>query len=119
MRRSCAALSFTGEKSFRRSARCWPEATAIGLHSLTFCFAAQIFQCGLTAEGHDRNLSRPEVGQHHLRGRAFALQQRYVAWLGATRRQIECYPGARLRVVAHHTVGAPEGGPGPVLLIHM
>src|SRR5262245_64276483 len=42
----------------------------------------------LAAQRHDRDLARPEIGQHHLHGCAVALQERDIARFRAPRRQV-------------------------------
>src|SRR6266849_9227547 len=101
----------------RASPRITSKPRLAPLPTLLVRLRLQRLQVGLAAQRHDRDLAGAEIGQHDLRGRAVALEQRDVARLGAPGRQIERRPGRGLRIVAQDAVGAPQVGPGVVLLV--
>ena len=73
-------------------------------------------QLGLAAQGHDRDLPGPVVGQDHLH-LAVALLDRHVAHLAAPRRQVEDRPFGGAGAASRHLVGHPEVGPGIVVAV--
>src|SRR5262244_2054915 len=85
--------------------------------ALTAGLRLQRLHIRLAAQRHDRDLAGAEIRKNHLHRRAVALQERNVARLCATRRQVERGPGGGLGIVAQRPVGAPQIGPDVVLAV--